>query len=103
MESNIKEVPFSSKSRYHFGKNCDIVEGYFVKGDDEKKRLVPGKPVYKPDELYNLHDGYLGRCWIITLTDSDTGEETKYFYRNFMDLNEYMVADGYKNFVIKKG
>jgi hypothetical protein len=88
----------SNKSTYHFGSssNDNVDGGYFIKTDDEKK--VVSKPVYKPDSLYSTNDGYVGRCWIVTLTDVNTNDTQDYNYRNFVDLNDYMVGKGYQNF-----
>lgn len=92
-------VPSSSnKTGYHFGSNSNYQHldgGSFNNGSCKQ---VLSELKYSPDELYSTHDGYMGRCWIATLTDSLTNEEKKYYFRDFIDLNNYMVAQGYQNF-----
>jgi len=74
---------------------------YFIQKVNESNDSITYKHIvidvkYKPDEYYRLHDGNIGRCWLVKVLDNETGEVCCYSIRNWIDLVDYYDEKGLK-------
>ena len=97
-------IELDSFGGYHFGGAHDIkiVEGcWFEEVETNVDNKFINKAViittkYEPDEAYNRTDGYFGKCWSATLTDSRNNSVLQFRFRNFGDLVVHYEKQGFK-------
>lgn len=74
---------------------------YFIQNENELNETIIYKHIvidvkYEADNNYRLHDGNIGRCWLVTVLDNESCEECYYYIRNWIDIVDYYEAKGFK-------
>jgi hypothetical protein len=93
-------VPLPSVSRpmlFHYGSESGYQRfrySYFIKNDTVSNDNLLYKYIimdvkYDPDENYQKHDGYHGKCWIVTINNNENEKMEKYYIRNWVDIVDY--------------
>ena len=101
----IKELPcVCRKYLYHYGSESNYQRfrfSYFIKFNPSTDENIIYKYIiynvtYAPDELYNSVDGMAGKCWIVTINNTEDDQIEKYYIRNWVDIVEYYKEKGFK-------
>ena len=84
----------------HFGNGLPIkdFEGSYFEHPITKCIARINTIKYKPDDIYNISDGYAGNCWLAYVFDTrkiNGKEEIIYNFRNFGDLIEEYKKEGF--------
>ena len=93
-------VPLPCVSRpmlFHYGSESGYQRfrySYFIKNDTVSNDNLLYKYIimdvkYEPDEYYVTHDGYHGKCWIVTINNNENEKMEKYYIRNWVDIVDY--------------
>ena len=99
---HIVEVPiFRSVTVLHLGSEAEYKRfsgSYFVKrgaADSAEEKHIVIYVSYDPDGSYADSDGTYGRCWVVVLNNTVTGDWITYIIRNWIDLVKYYESFGY--------
>ena len=115
MTSIVIQVPlFRSITVLHQGSSANyerFVGSYFVKKQVDEPNTIVASPcdsvnhcntqhtiiyaAYQPDYSYMDSDGVYGRCWVVCVNNTETGEWTTYTIRNWIDLVKYYESFDY--------
>jgi hypothetical protein len=104
-DTPILELPCICRpSLYHYGSESNYQRfrhSYFIKTNPLPDETIIYKYIiidvtYTPDKLYNSVDGMAGKCWIVTINNTENDKIEKYYIRNWIDIVEYYKEKGLK-------
>lgn len=101
-ESVIKLEPSSRPNILHYGRDAGYERfkgACFIEdclSSSPVKDYIIVNVVYATDSLYQAHDGYYGRCWLIDIQDVKNDKLVTYYIRNWVDLVDHYAKQGLK-------
>ncbi len=99
MSTDTIELPcLTTPYTLHFGSSDKLANyvtscSYFIErpcadeseNPNNKKHVITSVK-YEPDSVYKMTDGHAGKCWKVTVYDSETETFSNYAIRNWCDL-----------------